>query len=334
MIDYLRGLTRPAEEKRRDRLNAYIDGALSDRERRRFEKELAGDPRLQAELKEIEAVRAALRRLPRVRPPRNFTLDPAAYGVPRPYRAGQWYPVLRTATAFAALAFVFLLALNLFLTPGGAPSALSEISNDAAREAAAEADLAAPATMEEEVIAEGEIIEQTAPPQAMEAPAEAAPTEAAPAEAAAAAPGVEEPTAAADEAPAEEAAPEEAVEEEAPSAEATQATRIEAPAPPEAAGAIEATTTDALESSAYPEPPIPQSATPAEYPPPATQPAEVIAVQPTSTLSPEMPAQSAEADAAPKDEAAPFPILLLAQIITGVVFVGLFVVLLLVRRRL
>jgi len=323
MMDFLRGLTRSAEEKRRERLNAYVDGALSERERRRFEEELAGDPRLQAELKEIEAVRAALRRLPRVRAPRNFTLDPAAYGVPRPNRAVQWYPVLRTATAFAAIAFAFLLALNLFVTqPGGAPATLSSVSNEEApREVAVEAELVVPEAVDEEAVAEGDFAES-----APLSPEQSAPFEM----------GVAEEVAeeeAADEAAAGAAAAEEVAEEEAPAPEATQPAREEAPAAPETEGLADATTEDALESPAYPEPP-PQIAAPVEYPEPPTQLTEEIALQPAPTPSPELPAESAAAAVTPKSESVAVPILLLAQIATGVMFMGLLVALLVVRRRL
>jgi hypothetical protein len=317
MIDFLRSLTRSAEEKRRERLNAYVDGALSERERRRFEQELAGDPRLQAELKEIQAVRAALRRLPRVRPPRNFTLDPAAYSVPRPYRAAQWYPVLRTATAFAAVAFAFLLALSLFLTPDGAQAPLVGVSStESSREMAVEAEFAAPEeAIEEEAVAEGdfaesaaESAEQTAPME-MEAAGEAA---------------AEEAAAVTDEAAAGAAAP-------AP--EATQPAREEALVAPESEGAVDVAAEDALESPAYPAPP-PQLAAPIEYPEPPTPTAEEISVQPAPTIAPESPAETAEASATQESEPAPLPILLLAQIATGVVFAGLLVALLVVRRRL
>lgn len=138
MFDLLRNLAKPAEQKRRERLNAYLDGALSAQDRRRFEKELAGDPELQAELAGLQQVRAMMRQMPRVRPPRNFTLDPAAYGRPAPDHAGQWYPVLRTATALAAIAFVFMLALNLFLTPAGGQLTPAGLSGAPGQEAAME----------------------------------------------------------------------------------------------------------------------------------------------------------------------------------------------------
>ena len=73
-----------AEEKRQEALTAYLDGALTPAERKRFERLLASDRALRASLEEQRLIKASLRRLPRMRAPRNFTLDPARYG--RPYR--------------------------------------------------------------------------------------------------------------------------------------------------------------------------------------------------------------------------------------------------------
>ena len=50
MFDFLRNLTKTAEEKQQEALNAYLDDALPPRQRRLFERQLAQDAGLQAEL--------------------------------------------------------------------------------------------------------------------------------------------------------------------------------------------------------------------------------------------------------------------------------------------
>lgn len=113
MFDFIRDLTKSADEKQRERLHAYIDGELSAAEHQAFEQQLAADPALQAEVVSLRQVKAGMHSLPPVRAPRNFTLDPAVYGRPEPDRWGQLLPVLRVATALTAVLFVSVLVLDL-----------------------------------------------------------------------------------------------------------------------------------------------------------------------------------------------------------------------------
>ncbi len=117
MLDFWRNWTKSAEEKRREALNAYLDGSLSPRQQAAFEAELAQDEALRTELAHLRLVRENLRRLPRRRAPRNFTLDPALYGRPQREPLVQAYPVLRAATVLTAFFFVLAVALQ-SLTPG------------------------------------------------------------------------------------------------------------------------------------------------------------------------------------------------------------------------
>lgn len=118
MFDFLRNLTRSADDRRQEALNAYLDNALSAREQTRLEQQLAADPVLEAELNQLRQVKSRLHQLPRLRAPRNFTLDPAVYGRPASSPAVRLYPFLRTATALTA--FMFILALSLtFFNQGG-----------------------------------------------------------------------------------------------------------------------------------------------------------------------------------------------------------------------
>ncbi len=117
MFDFLRNLRKSEEEKRQEALSAYLDGALTPAEKTRFEQLLAADEALRASLEEQRLIKASLGRLPRMRAPRNFTLDPARYGRPAPGTAERLYPIMSVATAVVAILFVAALVLD--LTPVG-----------------------------------------------------------------------------------------------------------------------------------------------------------------------------------------------------------------------
>lgn len=126
MFDFLRNLTKSAEEKRQEAVAAYLDGALNNRERQRFEQEMAQDAALRAHVDQLLLIKQNLRRLPQRDVPRNFMLDPAAYGRPARQPWVQAYPVLRTATALAAFFFIFAIAAGIFTTTtGGAQTAMA-----------------------------------------------------------------------------------------------------------------------------------------------------------------------------------------------------------------
>ena len=82
MFNFLRNLTKSAEEKRQEAVTAYLDEALNDRERQRFEQEMAQDAALRAHVEQLLLIKQSLRQLPQWQVPRNFILDPAAYGRP------------------------------------------------------------------------------------------------------------------------------------------------------------------------------------------------------------------------------------------------------------
>jgi hypothetical protein len=94
-----------------EQLSAYLDGQLNDAEQRALRARLMREPGLQQALGELRQVREALRALPPVRPPRNFTLTPSMIGqaAPRATRG----PALAWASALASLAFVVLAAVDL-----------------------------------------------------------------------------------------------------------------------------------------------------------------------------------------------------------------------------
>ena len=57
-------------------VSAYIDGAMSPKEKQAFEAHLASSATLQKDLLEYKRLKAALRSLPQKKAPRNFTLSP------------------------------------------------------------------------------------------------------------------------------------------------------------------------------------------------------------------------------------------------------------------
>jgi len=101
-----------------EQLSAYLDGNLSREALARLSARLDADPDLRASLEELRQTRALLRRTPKRRAPRNFTLTPKMAGV-RP-------PMPRTVPAFgwASAVAVVLFALT-FLTHLAAPVAFA-----------------------------------------------------------------------------------------------------------------------------------------------------------------------------------------------------------------
>ncbi len=180
MFDFLRNLTKSAEEKRQEAITAYLDDAMSSSERERFAAQLAQDPTLQAEVERERAVKQSLSQLPQRRVPRNFTLDPTLYGRPAKQPLIQAYPVLRAATGLAAFFFIFALFAG-FLTNRSAlesgsvafaPAAEPAMVEDTAVEQEAEpvdteavkvpAEEAMEEVAEEEMMAEEEATEEEA----------------------------------------------------------------------------------------------------------------------------------------------------------------------------
>ncbi len=155
MFDFLRNITKPAEEKQQEALHAYLNDALPPKERQQFEAQLAQDAGLQAELEQLQALRQAMRQMPRRRVPRNFTLDPAVYGRPARQPLIRAYPILRGATALTAVFLIFALAAGLFTGLGGGAQSMA-VEMAPAEEVAMEA-----APIEEVVEEEGEMVEVT-----------------------------------------------------------------------------------------------------------------------------------------------------------------------------
>ncbi len=120
MLDFIRDLTKSAEEKRQEMLTAYVDGALSPRHQSAFEQQLSQDPSLQAEVEQMQQHKLMMRQLPRRRVPRNFTLDPALYSPPQRQPLLQLYPAMRVATVLTAVFLIIAVSAELLTFSGSA----------------------------------------------------------------------------------------------------------------------------------------------------------------------------------------------------------------------
>ena len=91
-------------------LSTYLDGRLSAGEAARREARLAVDAGMRQVLDDLRVARGLLKRTPRRKAPRNFTLRPTDARVlaPRPMAV----PVLRYAGALASVLFLLSLATN------------------------------------------------------------------------------------------------------------------------------------------------------------------------------------------------------------------------------
>ena len=94
-----------------EQLSASLDGQLSQAEKTRLEARIQLDPALAATLADLRQARAILRRTPKRRLPRNFTLTPKMAGIRPP--VPPLVPVFSWASAVAMLLFVFTLGTNL-----------------------------------------------------------------------------------------------------------------------------------------------------------------------------------------------------------------------------
>jgi hypothetical protein len=94
-----------------EQLSAYLDGHLPQAEISRLEIRIQSDPVLAATLADLREARTILRRTPKRRPPRNFTLTSKMAGIRPPLPRA--VPVFGWSSAVAMLLFVFTLGSNL-----------------------------------------------------------------------------------------------------------------------------------------------------------------------------------------------------------------------------
>jgi hypothetical protein len=113
----MNNLFRSPEDRDDELLSAYLDNALPPGERLKLEARLAVDAKLRRTLNELRAVKGGLADLPKVKPPRNFTLTPAMAGRPASRPVSPLIPALNWATAVAAILFVAVASLDLLRAP-------------------------------------------------------------------------------------------------------------------------------------------------------------------------------------------------------------------------
>lgn len=130
-------------------LSPYLDGRLTERQKRRLERHLAACPACRQELSELRGTVQLLGQVPLRPVPRSFALPASVQ--PQQARYRRWntaYSLLRGATAAAA--FVFLLLVSGDALLGALPGALSS-PGEALREQAVSERAASPAFEAKEV---------------------------------------------------------------------------------------------------------------------------------------------------------------------------------------
>ncbi len=148
-----------------EQLSASLDGQLSQADKTRLETRLQSDPALAAALADLRQTRAILRRTPKRRLPRNFTLTPKMAGIRPPVPRA--VPALSWASAVALLLFVGTLGTNLLgqLSFGaGAPMlAAAPMSNEGTGIGGGPAATQPPVTDNTQVIPTAETFVMTVP---------------------------------------------------------------------------------------------------------------------------------------------------------------------------
>ena len=123
-------------------INSYLDQELDRKDVVKFAARMAEDPAIGEEVEDLMKVKAMIRELPTVTPPRNYILTRAMAEEARP--KPWWerlFPVFRTAAAFCALALAFTFLFPLLRSrQNSAPAAGEKSVNSYAVEEAAEAD--------------------------------------------------------------------------------------------------------------------------------------------------------------------------------------------------
>jgi len=109
-----------------ERLSAYLDRELSQKEKTRLVARIVKEPELAKALDELRQTRNMLRQTPHRKAPRNFTLTPKMAGIRPP--VPRVVPALSWASAVAMLMFVCTLGYN-FLSVGGFGAAAPKASD-------------------------------------------------------------------------------------------------------------------------------------------------------------------------------------------------------------
>lgn len=109
--------SQPPSQRDLELLSAYLDGELSDRERLALEKRLSQDKTLRAALDGLRETVSLVQSLPRLKAPRNFTLDPAVYDQPvHWWRLFTLGTAMQVSGALGAAASIVIIALAFLLS--------------------------------------------------------------------------------------------------------------------------------------------------------------------------------------------------------------------------
>ena len=101
-------MTEKLTQKDYELINSYLDQELDRKDVVKFADRMAEDPAIAAEVADLMKVKAMIKELPTVNPPRNYILTRAMAEEARPKPFWErLFPVFRTAAAFCALALVF-----------------------------------------------------------------------------------------------------------------------------------------------------------------------------------------------------------------------------------
>ena len=112
-------------ERDLETLSSYLDGQLTPRERAQLEARLQTDLELRTALEQIWQTQAAVRTLPFLRAPRNFTLTPKMVGARKP--SPRLYPTLGLASALASFVFILVLIGDLISIRAPATTSLQAV---------------------------------------------------------------------------------------------------------------------------------------------------------------------------------------------------------------
>ncbi len=96
-------------------INSYLDQELDRKDVLKFAERMSEDPEISTEVADLMKVKAMVKEMPTVAPPRNYILTRAMAEEARP--KPWWerlFPVFRTAAAFCALALVFTFLFPFF----------------------------------------------------------------------------------------------------------------------------------------------------------------------------------------------------------------------------
>lgn len=165
-------------------LSAYVDGELSDREAAALEQRLRHEPALSAALEDMRATIALLNKLPSLKAPRNFTLDPARFRRPAP-----WWSRLFTLTNVLQLSGALGTVVSVMLIIGALLLNGMVDQNAKTQDAAQPAGVQAPTNEPQVEESASPLLEEAAPsempqvalvPTEASAPAATPPMEAAP----------------------------------------------------------------------------------------------------------------------------------------------------------